>query len=155
MAGGDRERDADEETRNQMMQNLFGDQSEDEDDADDDDVAEMVDEDDGHQPQSPPQSPPQRHQELDDDAYDDEEEDARSHAPARASGYHSVSLPVFLRPAIPIRLGSATLLFSSDLQVAVLGLRFSDSSGSLGAGDAVFFGGGGGVQAGADLLEFY
>nr|ACN30745.1 unknown [Zea mays] len=68
MAGGDRERDADEETRNQMMQNLFGDQSEDEDDADDDDVAEMVDEDDGHQPQSPPQSPPQRHQELDDDA---------------------------------------------------------------------------------------
>ncbi|ONM28042.1 Protein LEO1-like protein [Zea mays] len=89
MAGGDRERDADEETRNQMMQNLFGDQSEDEDDADDDDVAEMVDEDDGHQPQSPPQSPPQRHQELDDDAYDDEEEDARSHAPARASGYHS------------------------------------------------------------------
>jgi hypothetical protein len=102
MAGGDRERDADEETRNQMMRNLFGDQSEDEDDADDDDVAEMVDENDGHQPQSPPQ----RHQELDDDAYDDEEEDARSHAPARASGYHSVSLPIFLRPAISIRLGS-------------------------------------------------
>ncbi|CAD6221693.1 unnamed protein product [Miscanthus lutarioriparius] len=84
MAGGDRERDAEEDTRNQMMQNLFGDQSEDEDDADDDDdVVEVVDEDDGHQQQL--QSPPQHHQELE----DDEEDDARSHAHARHGGYHS------------------------------------------------------------------
>lgn len=88
MAGGDRERDADEETRNQMMQNLFGDQSEDEEDADDDDdVVEVVDEDDGHQQQL--QSPPHHHQELEDDADDDEEDDARSHAHARHGGYHS------------------------------------------------------------------
>ena len=100
MAGGDRERDAEEETRNQMMQNLFGDQSEDEDEADDDDdVVEVVDEDDGHQQQL--QSPPQHHQELE----DDEEDDARSHAHARHGGYHSVSLPVSLLPVIPIRLG--------------------------------------------------
>lgn len=87
MAGGDRERDVEEETRNQMMQNLFGDQSEDEDDAeddDDDDVVEVVDEDDRHQP-----PPPQRHQELDDDVEDDDEDDARSHAHAPSGGYHS------------------------------------------------------------------
>ena len=45
MAGGDRERDVEEETRNQMMQNLFGDQSEDEEEADDDDDVEVVGED--------------------------------------------------------------------------------------------------------------
>ncbi|XP_062187088.1 protein LEO1 homolog [Phragmites australis] len=73
MAGGDRERDVEEETRNKMMQNLFGDQSEDEDD---DDVVEVVDEDDHQQPQ--------RHQEV-----EDEEDDARSHAHGRSSGYHS------------------------------------------------------------------
>ncbi|RCV09142.1 hypothetical protein SETIT_2G002800v2 [Setaria italica] len=87
MAGGDRERDVEEETRNQMMQNLFGDQSEDEEDADDDDdddVVEVVDDD--HRQQPPPQ---QRHQELDDDVDDDEEDDARSHAHARSGGYHS------------------------------------------------------------------
>ncbi|GJN10526.1 hypothetical protein PR202_ga28625 [Eleusine coracana subsp. coracana] len=83
MAGGDRERDVEEETRNQMMQNLFGDQSEDEDA--DDDVVEVVDEDD----------PPQQQQRLqqeevdDEDDVDEEEEDARSHAHSRGSGYHS------------------------------------------------------------------
>ncbi|CAN6196662.1 unnamed protein product [Urochloa humidicola] len=84
MAGGDRERDVEEETRNQMMQNLFGDQSEDEDDADDDDdVVEVVDEDHRQQPA------PQRHQQLDDDVDEEEEDDARSHAHARSGGYHS------------------------------------------------------------------
>ncbi|CAN6180869.1 unnamed protein product [Urochloa humidicola] len=83
MAGGDRERDVEEETRNQMMQNLFGDQSEDEDDADDDDDVVEVVEDHRQQPA------PQRHQQLDDDVDDDEEDDARSHAHARSGGYHS------------------------------------------------------------------
>ncbi|PWZ13076.1 Protein LEO1 [Zea mays] len=77
MAGGGGERDADEETRNQMMQNLFGDQSEDEDDADDDD---------GQQQQL--QSPPHHHHEIEDDA-DEDGDDARSDAPARHGGYHS------------------------------------------------------------------
>ena len=99
MAGGDRERDAEEETRNLMMQNLFGNQSVDEDDATD--AGDVVYDDDGHQPQSPSQ----RHQEIHINAYDDAEDDARSHAPARHGGYHSVSLPVSLLPAIPIRLG--------------------------------------------------
>ncbi|KAL6647658.1 hypothetical protein ACP70R_015095 [Stipagrostis hirtigluma subsp. patula] len=88
MAGGDRERDVEEETRNQMMQNLFGDQSEDEDaEDDDDDVVEVVD-DDGRQLQQQPQ----RHEEVDDEddveVDDEEEDDARSHAHA-PSGYHS------------------------------------------------------------------
>ncbi|KAF8699012.1 hypothetical protein HU200_034845 [Digitaria exilis] len=86
MAGGDRERDVEEETRNQMMQNLFGDQSEDEEDADeddDDDVVEVVGEDNRHQLQQ------QRHQELDEDVDDEEEDDAGSHAHARSGGYHS------------------------------------------------------------------
>jgi hypothetical protein len=61
MAGGDREQDVEEETRNQMMQNLFGNQSEDEDA--DDDVVEVVDDDD----QLPP---PQR---LHQDEADEEE----------------------------------------------------------------------------------
>ncbi|ONM51085.1 protein LEO1 homolog isoform X2 [Zea mays] len=76
MAGGGGERDADEETRNQMMQNLFGDQSEDEDDADDD----------GQQQQL--QSPPHHHHEIEDDG-DEDGDDARSDAPARHGGYHS------------------------------------------------------------------
>ena len=90
MAGGDRERDVEEETRNKMMQNLFGDQSEDEDD---DDVVEVVDEDDHQQPQ--------RHQEV-----EDEEDDARSHAHGGSSGYHSVSpapnlpSPRYLSPSL-------------------------------------------------------
>ncbi|KAL5197964.1 hypothetical protein ABZP36_001476 [Zizania latifolia] len=74
MAGGDRERDVEEETRNQMMQNLFGDQSED----DDDDVVVVDDDDHPHQQ-------PLRHA-VDED--DDHEEDARSDGHAR-SGYHS------------------------------------------------------------------
>ncbi|GJN24261.1 hypothetical protein PR202_gb11992 [Eleusine coracana subsp. coracana] len=84
MAGGDRERDVEEETRNQMMQNLFGDQSEDEDADDDDGAVEVVDEDDQPQQQ-------QRLQEDvdDEDDVDEEEEDARSHAHSRGSGYHS------------------------------------------------------------------
>ncbi|KAG2631236.1 hypothetical protein PVAP13_2NG007791 [Panicum virgatum] len=90
MAGGDRERDVEEETRNQMMQNLFGDQSEDEEEADDDDdvVVEVVGEDYRPQLQHPPQ---QRLHELDDDVDDEEEDDARSHAHAhaRSGGYHS------------------------------------------------------------------
>ncbi|KAG2639478.1 hypothetical protein PVAP13_2KG009900 [Panicum virgatum] len=88
MASGDRERDVEEETRNQMMQNLFGDQSEDEEEADDDDddVVEVVGEDHRPQLQQPQQ---QRHPVLDDDVDDEEDDDARSHAHARSGGYHS------------------------------------------------------------------
>ena len=110
MAGGDRERDVEEETRNQMMQNLFGDQSEDEEEADDDDDVEVVGEDYRPQLQHPPQ---QRLHELDDDVDDEEEDDARSHAHAhahaRSGGYHSVSPPssqswsISLAPVILIR----------------------------------------------------
>ncbi|XP_052162844.1 protein LEO1 homolog isoform X1 [Oryza glaberrima] len=80
MAGGDRERDVEEETRNQMMQNLFGDQSEDEED--DDEAVEVVDEDDHPHPQ---QQQLLRYQVVDDD---DDEDDVRSEGHAR-SGYHS------------------------------------------------------------------
>uniref|UniRef100_A0A0E0C2L1 Leo1-like protein n=1 Tax=Oryza meridionalis TaxID=40149 RepID=A0A0E0C2L1_9ORYZ len=75
MAGGDRERDVEEETRNQMMQNLFGDQSEEEED--DDEAVDFVDEDD--HPHPPHQQQQLRHQVVDDD---DDDAHARS-------GYHS------------------------------------------------------------------
>ncbi|KQK21197.1 protein LEO1 homolog [Brachypodium distachyon] len=80
MAGGDRERDADEETRNQMMQNLFGDQSEDEEEEEEDEAVEVVDEDD-HPRQ-------QRRQELDqEEDYEEEGDDGRG-GPAQ-DAYHS------------------------------------------------------------------
>jgi hypothetical protein len=85
MVGGDRERDVEEETRNQMMQNLFGDQSEDEDAYDD--VVEVVDDDD----QPPPQQRLHQDGADEEEDFDEEEDDARSHAHGRSSGYHSVS----------------------------------------------------------------
>ncbi|TVU13208.1 hypothetical protein EJB05_40743, partial [Eragrostis curvula] len=124
MAGGDRERDVEEETRNQMMQNLFGDQSEDED-ADDDDVVEVVDEDDQPQPQ-------RLHQEEadDEDDADEGEDDARSHAHGRGSGYHSVSTAPISCPSPrdpdPSRQRAVSVL------VAGLRIRFRDSSGLAG-----------------------
>ncbi|KAL6880479.1 hypothetical protein ACP4OV_012044 [Aristida adscensionis] len=90
MAGGDREREVEEATRSQMMQNLFGEQSDEEDaeEEDDEDVVEVVD--DGGRQLQPPPPPPQRHHEVadDDEEVDDEEDDARSHANA-PSGYQS------------------------------------------------------------------
>ncbi|TVU40285.1 hypothetical protein EJB05_13742, partial [Eragrostis curvula] len=124
MAGGDRERDVEEETRNQMMQNLFGDQSEDED-ADDDDVVEVVDEDDQPQPQRL-----QQEEADDEDDADEEEDDARSHAHGRGSGYHSVSTAPISCPSPrdpdPSRQRAVSVL------VAGLRLRFRDSSGLAG-----------------------
>lgn len=81
MAGGDRERDAEEETRNQMMQNLFGDQSEDEEE---DDPIEIADEDD----QGPPQQMQRHRQVLDQEEDEEEEDEGRSHGPAH-DAYHS------------------------------------------------------------------
>lgn len=72
-----------------MMQNLFGNQSVDEDNANDD----------SHQPWSPPSL---RNQEIDDDAYDDEEYGTHSHVHGRHDGGHSVSLLVSLFPMILI-----------------------------------------------------
>lgn len=83
MAGGDRERDAEEETRNQMMQNLFGDQSEDEEE---DDPIEIADEDD----QGPPQQMQRHRQVLDQEEDEEEEDEGRSHGPAH-DAYHSVT----------------------------------------------------------------
>lgn len=149
MAGGDRERDVEEETRNQMMQNLFGDQSEDEDADDDDDVVEVVDEDDQ------PQQQQRLHQEDvdDEDDADEEEDDARSHAHSRGSGYHSVN------PASPNLVpfscdSDSSLPCAVSVLVAGLGFRFRDSFvlvGSLVIVDAV---GWGKVWNLADLLEF-
>ncbi|EMS45929.1 hypothetical protein TRIUR3_31336 [Triticum urartu] len=81
MAGGDRERDVEEETRNQMMQNLFGDQSEDEEE---DDPIEVADDDD----QGPPQQMQRHRQVLDQEEDEEEEDEGRSHGPAH-DAYHS------------------------------------------------------------------
>jgi hypothetical protein len=150
MAGGDRERDVEEETRNQMMQNLFGDQSEDEEEADDDDdVVEVVDDDDD-QRQEPPQQQ-QRHQELDEDVDDDEEDDARSHAHARSGGYHSVSpakLPqsVSLLPPRDSDSPSGSLLFAGwRLGLGFVRLGASWLGGCSGSGE---------VCGRADLFQF-
>jgi hypothetical protein len=141
MAGGDRERDVEEETRNQMMHNLFGDQSEDEDA--DDDVVEIVDDDD-----QPQQQEERLHQEEADEEedFDEEEDDARSHTHGRGFGYQSVS------PASsPISRDSD----SSPPRDVSIGFRLRDSLGLVGSlviGDAL---GWGRYWSRADLLQLY